>query len=308
MSGTGARKGGLVAVLALLGATLFWAGNYVVGAAAVESIDPLDLVLLRWLIALPLLVLLARRTERPVWRETLGAWRWLVSLSLTGLLGYPLLVYVALQHTSALSAALINAANPALIVLVATVVLRERLTPLVLTGVLVALAGAVVVLSRGDIGAVLSTGFGPGEVAMLAAIVCWTAYTVIGRAGQGLLRVPPVTALAVQAAITVAVLTPVSLANGGPTLPATAEAVGSVLFIAVFPSVLAYVLWSRALVGLPAGSAGVFLNLITVFVAVFTLLVGEPYSTAQLVGGLIVIVGVVATNVRTGRRDPLKVS
>lgn len=302
-SGAGSHHGRLLAVGALLGATLCWAGNYVVGAVAVQSITPLDLVLLRWLFALPLLILLARR-ERPTRRVVLSQWRWLAALSLTGLLGYPLLVYVALEHTTALSASLVNSTNPALIVLVAALALRERLTPLVVGGVGLAVIGALIVLSRGEIGVLLGAQFGTGELVMLGAVVSWTAYTVIGRAGQGRLRVPPVTALAVQAAVTVAVLMPFSLAAGGPRFPLTAEAVGAVLFIAVFPSVLAYLLWSRALVDLPAGSAGVFLNLVTVFVAAFTILVGQPYSTAQLIGGLVVIVGVIATSLPSLRRVP----
>src|SRR5699024_6497708 len=123
-SGAGSRHGRLLAVGALLGATLCWAGNYVVGAVAVQSITPLDLVLLRWLFALPLLTVLARR-QRPTRRVVFSQWRWLVALSLTGLLGYPLLVYVALEHTTALSASLVNSTNPALIVLVAALALRE---------------------------------------------------------------------------------------------------------------------------------------------------------------------------------------
>jgi drug/metabolite transporter (DMT)-like permease len=111
-----------------------------------------------------------------------------------------------------------------------------------------------------------------------------------------------VTSVALQAAITVVVLAPLSLLAGGPDLPGTPQALGAVLFIAIFPSVLAYLLWNRALTVLPAGSAGVFLNLITVFVAAFTILVAEPYSVPQLIGGLIVIVGVVATNLPSGRR------
>ncbi|WP_114907251.1 DMT family transporter [Ornithinimicrobium murale] len=299
-SGAGTRHGRLVAVVALLGATLCWAGNYLVGAVAVQSITPLDLVLLRWLFALPLLVVLARR-ERPSLRVVLSQWRWLVALSLTGLLCYPLLVYVALEHTSALSASLVNSTNPALIVLVAALVLRERLTPLVVAGVSLAVVGALIVLSRGDLRVLLAARFGAGELVMLGAVVAWTAYTIIGRAGQGRLQVPPVTALAVQAAITVVVLLPFSLAAGGPSLSLTPQALGAVLFIAVFPSVLAYLLWSRALVDLPAGSAGVFLNLVTVFVAAFTILVGQPYSAAQLIGGLVVIGGVVATSLPSRR-------
>lgn len=164
----------MVAVLSLLGATLFWAGNYVVGAGAVQSIEPLSLVLLRWAIALVPLLVMARLVERPDWRSVLAAWPWLLALSVCGLLGYNLLLYVALQHTDAFNASLINAFNPALITLAAAVFLRERLTPLSVAGVLLALAGVLIVISGGDAGRLLSAGFGTGEVLMVGAVVVWT--------------------------------------------------------------------------------------------------------------------------------------
>ncbi|UUL75793.1 DMT family transporter [Pseudarthrobacter sp. Fe7] len=271
----------LVALLSLLGATLFWAGNYVVGAGAVQSIDPLSLVFLRWAIALVPLLVIAQLVERPCWRSVLAAWPWLLALSICGLLGYNLLLYFALAHTDAFNASLINAFNPALITLAAALFLRERLTPTAVAGVVTALAGVLIVISGGDVGKLAATGFGTGEVLMVGAVVVWTAYTVIGRLAP---KIPPITATAVQAAVAVAVLAPVRFATGGPALPATGDALASLLFIAIFPSVLSYVLWNRALTVLPAGGAGVFLNLITVFTAVLTILAGHVHTAAQLVG------------------------
>ena len=289
------RPGGrrLVALLSLLGATLFWAGNYVVGAGAVRSIDPLSLVVLRWAIALVPLLVIAQLVERPRWRSVLAAWPWLLALSVCGLLGYNLLLYFALEHTGPFNASLINAFNPALISLAAAVFLRERLTPLMVAGIAAALAGVLVVISGGDVGRLLTAGFGTGELLMTGAIVAWTAYTVTGRLAP---KIPPVTATAMQAAVAVAMLAPVRLATGGLALPGTNGALASLLFIAIFPSVLSYLLWNRALAVLPAGGAGVFLNLITVFTAVLTVIAGQVPTTAQLVGGAIVIGGVVATN------------
>ncbi|MFE4837970.1 EamA family transporter [Arthrobacter sp. NPDC056691] len=69
--------------------TLFWAGNHIVGAGAVESIDPLSLVLLRWSLALVPLLAIAQLVERPQWRQVLAGWPWLIALSAFGLLGHP---------------------------------------------------------------------------------------------------------------------------------------------------------------------------------------------------------------------------
>lgn len=292
-----------IAVLSLLGATLFWAGNYVVGADALQSIDPLSLVLFRWVIAVVPLLVIAQFVERPNWRSVLAAWPWLTALGVLGLLGYNLLLYFALGHTTAFNASLINAFNPALITLGAAVFLRQRLTPLAVAGILTALAGVLIVLSGGDVNRLLGAGFGAGEVLMVGAIFVWTAYTIIGRLAP---EVPPVTATAVQAAVAVALLAPVSFATGGPSLPATGPGAASLLFIAIFPSVLSYLLWNRALTVLPAGGAGVFLNLITVFTAILTILAGQAYTPAQMIGGATVIAGVIITNAPSLRRPASK--
>ncbi|MGN7252657.1 DMT family transporter [Arthrobacter sp. SAFR-014] len=292
------RRALIVAVASLLGATLFWAGNYVVGAGAVASIDPLSLVLLRWSLALVPLLAIAQLVERPQWRQVLAAWPWLIALSVSGLLGYNLLLYTALEHTDAFNASLINAFNPALITLAAAAFLRERLTRRAAGGVLIALVGVLLVLSNGDLGKLLQAGFGTGELFMLGAIAAWSAYTITGRLAPPL---PPITTTAVQAAITVAVLTPLSLAAGGPVLPSTQGAIVSLAFIALFPSVLSYLLWNRALTVIPAGNAGVFLNLITVFTALFTILSGRPYTFAQIAGGVIVVAGILLTSTRSRR-------
>ena len=289
----------VIALLSLLGATLFWAGNYVVGAGAVHSIDPLSLVFLRWAIALVPLLLIAQLVEKPCWRSVAAAWPWLLALSVCGLLGYNLLLYFALEHTDAFNASLINAFNPALITLAAAVFLRERLTPMAVAGVVMALAGVLIVISGGNVGRLATAGFGTGEMLMVGAVVVWTAYTVIGRLAP---RIPPITATAVQAAVAVALLAPVRFATGGLAFPGTGSALASLLFIAIFPSVLSYVLWNRALTVLPAAGAGVFLNLITVFTAVLTILAGQVHTAAQFVGGAIVVGGVIVTNARAFRR------
>jgi len=68
---------------------------------------------------------------------------------------------------------------------------------------------------------------------------------------------------------------------------------GALLFIGLFPSVLSYLLWNRALAVIPPAVGGVFLNLITVYTATFTIITGKPLIAAQIIGGSIIIAGVV---------------
>lgn len=293
----------IAGIVSLLAATLFWAGNYIVGVAAVAEIPPLSLVLLRWAFAVLPLFAIAQLVERPNWRRLLPAWRWLLLQSVLGMLGYTLFLYAALQFTDALNASLINAFNPVLITLAAVLFLRERLSGLAIAGILLGLVGVLIVLSDGDPSRLLGGGFGTGDLLMIGAIVVWTAYTIVGRKAP---RLPPIASTAAQAAIAVLVMTPVVLLSGGLVLPSTGGGWGALVFIAIFPSVLSYVLWNRALTVIPPARAGVFLNLITVFTAVFTILAGHPFTLAQIVGGIVVIAGVALANERAFRRAPAR--
>ena len=296
-----APRSALFGVFALLAATLFWAGNYVVGAAAVEAISPLDLTAMRWVIALIPLVLLAQLIERPNWRAVARAWPVMVLPALFGLIGYNLLLYSALEHTTAVNASLINAFNPALISVAALVFLRQPITRAGVFGILLALIGVLWILSGGDPLTLLDDGFGAGDLLMIGAIAVWTVYTLLGRRRTG---IPPLTATAVQALIGVIVLAPFVLLSGGPHIPTDHGPLWALVFIGLFPSVASYGLWNMALTAIPPARAGVFLNLITVFTVLISLTLGEQISLAQVVGGVAVLGGVVLTNLEVFRRHP----
>jgi drug/metabolite transporter (DMT)-like permease len=279
------------AVLCLVGATAFWAGNYVIGEAVVRTVDPVSLTLLRWAIAVLPLLALAHWIERPDWRAALRRWPLQLLLSLLGMVAFPLALYEALRHTSAVNAGLITAVNPAMITLVAVLVLREVLGWRGWTGIAVSLVGVLIVLLAGSGVALTAVEVNAGDLLVTIAIAAWTAYTILGRRLHG---VPPITATAIQAAMAVAVLAPVAGVNG-VTLPVDAAAVWALVFIGIFPSVGAYLLWNIALRTLQASTGGVFLNLMTVFIVAAGLVLGTQVGPLQLFGGVLVLGGVILT-------------
>lgn len=295
-----ARGRHLVVAGCLTGATLFWAGNYVVGAAAVRELSPVSLTALRWAIAALPLVVIAQLVERPDWRAALRTWRRQLMLAVVGMIGYALLVYSALQHTSSVNASLVNALNPALIALLAAALARSAPSRRAVAGMLLALVGVLVVLTRGRVETLLSLQFNAGDLLMLGAITVWSIYTVIGRANAG--SVPPITATAIQAVLSAAVMAPFALA-GQVHWPRTGPGTLALLFIALFPSLGAYLLWNLGLRRLPAesaGAAGVYMNLITVFTVAINAVLGYRIGAAQLVGGALVLGGVLLVH-RTRR-------
>lgn len=279
----------------LILAALFWSGNFVVGQAAVASMAPMDLTFWRWTLAAVPLLLLAHVVEKPDWRGVLRRWPVLLLLSVLGMSGYTLLLYGALGHTSAVNAALITAANPALIVILAVLLLGERATRLGWLGICLGLLGVLLVLTRGELQRVFSLTINTGELMMIGAVVLWGLYTIIARR----LALPAIAATAVQVAIASVTLAPFALAMN-VRLPATESEAWSLAYIVLFPSLGAYLFWNIALKTTPSGNAGNYLNLIVVFTALITVVLGTPLTLVQIVGGLLVIVGVLLTG-RSGQ-------
>jgi drug/metabolite transporter (DMT)-like permease len=281
------------ASLYLVLATLFWSGNFVVGQAAVASMTPMDLTFWRWTLAAVPLLVLAHYVEKPDWRAVLRRWPVLLLLSVLGMSGYTLLLYAALGHTSAVNASLITAANPALIVVMAVFLLGEKTTPLGWIGICLGLLGVLLVLTRGELERVFSLSINTGELLMIGSIVVWGIYTILARR----LQVPPIAATAVQVAIATVTLAPFALATN-VRFPETAAEGWALAYIAVFPSLGAYLLWNLALKSTPPGTAGNYLNLIVVFTAIITVAMGTPLTAVQIVGGLMVIGGVLLTGAK----------
>lgn len=279
----------------LILATLFWAGNLVVGQLAMASMTPIDLTFWRWALASVPLLVVAGFVERPDWPAVLRRWPVLLLLSGLGMTAYTLLLYAALEHTSALNASLISAANPALILVLAVVMLGDRPRPLSWFGIGLGLIGVLLVLTAGDPRRLLAFSFNFGELLMLAAITTWAFYTIIARR----LDLPVITATAIQMAMAMVLLAPAALASG-VRFPATAAEGWSLAYIALFPSLAAYLLWNLALKTTTPANAGNYLNLIAVFTAVITLLLGNPITVPQILGGILVISGVLLTGLRNG--------
>lgn len=294
------------AIAALVAAALFWAGNYTVGASAVQSVDPISLTFLRWAMAAPVLLLLAAVIERPDWRAALRALPRLAGLGVLGMVGFATPLYEALRHTTAVSASIISAICPVLIAVVAAVALRERPTRGMIGGLAVGLVGVLVVVSKGSIAALTSLDLNIGDLWVLIAVICWTAYTVLGRRVN---TVPPITSVGLQAACVAVLLVPV-VAVLGLQVPTTGPTWGALAFIVLLPSIGSYLLWNIALRRIPAANAGITLNLIPVFVVVIAVVLGGAITLADLLGGALVLGGVLLATIRrqAGSNTPASAS
>ena len=282
---------------------LLWAGNFISGKFAVQEFSPLWITFLRWIIAVAILFPVAARWEK----HSYGAippktWLQLAGMGLFGVVAFNLLIYSALQYTSPLNGTLISALTPAMAMLLTAVVMRERIGGRQFSGLLLALAGVIVTLTRGHVDQVFTMTYNRGDLLMLAADLAWVLYTVIGKQVS---QVPPITATALSSAFGLVMMLPFAILQPLAWDKVTGAGLASILYIALGASVLAFTLWNMAVRTLGINKASVSINLIPIYTALITLLLGQPFYAAQLWGGLLVISGLLII-AKPKKKEPAK--
>jgi len=155
---------------------LLWAGNAIVGRLMRAAVPPMTLNLLRWSIALLILLPLGRAMLRPgsgLWRD----WR---RYSLLGLLGvglYNSLQYLALQTSTPINVTLVAAGMPVWMLLVGALFFGMPARPRQLVGAALSIAGVLLVLSRGEWRQLAALRLVAGDGYMILATIAWSFYS-----------------------------------------------------------------------------------------------------------------------------------
>jgi drug/metabolite transporter (DMT)-like permease len=298
---SGARSTALLPFLLLALASLFWAGNWVVGRALREVMPPVAMNFWRWTGAALILapIVLPRLASR--WHSVRQHWRILALLGGLGAALFQVLVYLGLGMTTTVNAVLMNSSVPLFIMLCSWWLERERATPRQIAGILVSFAGILIIMKRGDLGAMLQFDFNRGDLVILAAMPAWGVYSVLlkrrPREFDGL------ELLFVLALVGVAWLTPFFIAENlfvrsGRLTVAT---VGAGVYVSLFASVLGYVCWNKGVAAIGANRAGFTIHLLPAFGTLLAIVfLGEEFHLFHLAGFATIIAGIgLATSART---------
>lgn len=267
-----------------------WGTNFVLGRTLRADIGPSTLTLARFLVAGLIFILLLRRV--PAAERTPGAqWPGLLGMGLTGVVGFTVLLYSGLQLTTATNAGLINGTGPLIISLMAALFLRETLTPAILLGAVISLSGVAFIASNGSVQNLFALQFNVGDLLVLGAVISWGFYSVLGRVVTRTRS--SLSASALSSLLGLPFLLPLALMEQA-TQPvnATPFVLAACVYIGLFPSVVAYLAWNEGIRRVGAARGTIFYNMLTVFAALLgTLVLGEPFTQTQIIGGALVIGG-----------------
>ncbi len=270
-----------------------WGGTFVAGKIVVATLSPLMGSFARYVVACLALLVAAFVLEGGLPRLTGRQWLGTFVLGALGVFAYNLFFMGALEKLAASRAALIIALNPAVTIAISALVLKEKLSLRRWLGVVIALLGVAIVVSRGELASLASGSVGMGEALMFAAVVSWALYTLGGRKVMaGLTPLAATNYAALWGTLMLAVFaTPqfsgLSLAQFDWRMNV------SLLYLGVLGTALAFVWYYMSVKKLGASLTSIFNNLVPVFgVAISVLVLGEPLLVSMLVGGAVTIAGV----------------
>ncbi len=250
---------------------LFWSGNMVVGRGIRADIPPLTLAFWRWAIAFILVLPLAWPHLRTQWPALSRGWKPLLVLGLLGVGGYNTFAYIALQYTTATNAALLNSFVPIATIAISWAFLGKHLTRLQALGVGISLAGAMTIVSRGEIQVLTNLNLNIGDLWMLLAVLDWALYTVaLAWRPAG---VHPMLMLAATTLIGLGVLAPAyawELTVQGRSMNLHHQSLLALAYVGLFPSFIGYIFYNRGVAEVGANKASLFIHLMPVFGALLS--------------------------------------
>ena len=281
-----------LAYIMLLSTALFWSGTTIIGRAATGEIPPFTLSFLRWVLAFIVFIPFgfgAFWSQRNIYS---AYWGRMIGFSFFGIVGFTVLFFLGLQHTSAINGSLLQAANPVIIVLTSLAILGIKLSFSEIIGTILAILGSTLIVVHGDVSQLFELDFGLGDILVVLSMLSWAIYTVglkwrpAGLDATGFIFV--------LAALSIPMMLPFYLWElaQGQTFEANLVNLSLIIYSAVFASVIAYLFWNLSVEVVGPNIAGLSHYLIPVFGTLMSVFIlGEVIETYHIIAIVIIFAG-----------------
>ena len=286
------------AYIMLVCATLFWAGNFMVGKLAyLENIPPMSLVFFRWSLVW---VILLPFTYKEVLKNKviiLNNLPLLFFLALTSVGLFNSFTYLALVHTQVINASLFNTAIPAMIIFLCFLLKIEETNKFQILGLIISVLGILVIITKLDLKILLSLNFNKGDLIMIGGVITWGLYSSFLKKKK--FTLPLLTLVHVLCTFGLIFILPQFLyeLSQGLTVKFDTNLVYTLIYLALFPSIGSYYCWAGAVSIIGANRAGIFLSLIPFFGTIMAMIFfNEQFKFFHLTGSILIVLGLFLSN------------
>lgn len=284
-------------------AALLWGGSFVGTKVALSSIQPLTLVFLRYVIGSVIVLIFLRYIK--LQKIEAGDLRWLILLSIFEPGLYFLFETYGIKETDPTIAALIIALIPVFVLIIATILGIEKITPSKIGGIVLSVVGVSIISVLGNTQGSTIRSSAKGLFLILLATITASSFTVLlSRLAK---KYSSFTLVSFQVVFAVIFYLPLTAIENYPSFRFNweSESLYALFYLGVFPTFFAYLLYTKGLSRVEGSTASLFTNLIPIFTAVISaVLLKTTPSLYTLIGGLLIIAGV--SLVTTGRRGGIE--
>lgn len=280
-------------------AVLSWSGNAVITKISADSIEPTEIGFYRWLFAALLLTPFALRQTLRSWdivRQNLGK---IFIMGTLGMAMFQSLMYFAAQYTSASNIGITQALIPAMSLVLALMILKQRMHWAAVVGAALAFVGVILVVTNGDFDALAKQGINRGDGLMILAVLSYALYSTLLKRWP--VQIPALQMIYLQMLVAIVVQLPLFLLQ--PKTGLNAENLPLVMYACVAASIIAPLSWITGVRLMGPSRISIFFNLmpvLTLFMAALTL--GETIGFYHWVGVGIIMAGVMVAEVWKDRR------
>ena len=275
-------------------AMLLWAFATIGARYVREDVPPMGLSF--WRTGLAFLILLPfvagrLRAEAAIIRRH---WKILFALGALLIVGGNAMLFLALQYTIAINAAVLNSTEPVVIIMVAWLLFRDPVGWRQVAGIGMSLIGVLVLIGRGDMDALADLDFNRGDLIVIGAYISWAFYAVLLRRAPR--ELDPLVQLALILGFGTLALLPIYLVEEFAYRPTyfTWTTLISIVVLALVSSLLGLFMWNRAVTALGPGRAGIYIYLIPAYTIVLAiLLLGEALEDFHIAGIALIATGIV---------------
>lgn len=293
MSAPAVSSNRLSTLLILHAIPLCFSSNIILGRALNTVVEPATLAFYRWSIAAIILLLIS---ARPLWHHRAALLRVLDLLFILGFLGMFIcgaVFYAGLQQTTAIKAALIYMASPAIIVVIEVVFRGLRLSATKIAAILAAFIGVVIILVGNASHGLDLFQWQTGDLFCIAASISWALYSIILKT-ERLAGIPTIVLFCAIALMGTIILFPFYIWEGGfsASLQFSRQTWLSILLLASISSVFSYGFYQKGVKLVGASTTSLYLYLVPVYAVIFAVTwLGETLSLVHIAGFILIVGG-----------------
>ena len=286
------------AYIMLVCATLFWAGNFMVGKfASLENIPPMSLVFFRW--SLVWLILLPFTYKEIIKNKVIiiNNLPLLFFLAFTSVGLFNTFTYLSLVHTQVINASLFNTAIPAAIIFLCFLLKIEKTNKFQILGLILSVFGILSIITKLDLNVLLSLNFNKGDLIMIGGVITWGLYSAFLKNKK--FTLPLLTLVQVLCTFGLIFIFPQFLYefSQGLRVSFNTNLYYTLIYLALFPSIGSYYCWAGAVAIIGANRAGIFLSLIPFFSTIMAIIFfNEQFKFFHLIGSILIILGLFLSN------------